>query len=225
MKLTKLLIYSSLFILFLTFSSCFEVIEEVDLNSDGSGSITFTLNMSQSKSKLASIMLLDSVNGVKVPSRKDIQNGINDVVEELKKAKGISNIKKTEDYENFIFSVKCDFKDIENINNIVEESLSRQKNKTTFSSFFFDTSKGTFKRNYKYSPELKRQYNKLKEENKKVFQDASYTVIYRFDKEVSSQSNTEAKISKSKKAIMHRVKALDIINGNGNFSNQIQLKK
>ncbi|HIC30718.1 MAG TPA: hypothetical protein EYO76_02255, partial [Flavobacteriaceae bacterium] len=128
MKLTKLLIYSSLFILFLTFSSCFEVIEEVDLNSDGSGSITFTLNMSQSKSKLASIMLLDSVNGVKVPSRKDIQNGINDVVEELKKAKGISNIKKTEDYENFIFSVKCDFRDIENINNIVEESLSKQKN-------------------------------------------------------------------------------------------------
>lgn len=214
-----------LFVLCLCCISCFEVVEEVDLKKDGSGSMTFTLNMSQSKSKLASIMLLDSINGVKVPSRKDIQNVLKDVVSELNQATGITNIQKTEDYDNFVFSIKCDFKSIANINNLLQDALSKNKKTTALSSYFFDVNKGNFKRKYTYSPEIKKQYNKLKEENKKVFKDASYTIIYRFASEISSQTSTSARISKSKKAIMQRLNAMDIINGSSNFNNQIQLKK
>lgn len=222
MKFFKLV---SLFVLCLCCISCFEVVEEVDLKKDGSGSMTFTLNMSQSKSKLASIMLLDSINGVKVPSRKDIQNVLKDVVLELNQATGITNIQKTEDYDNFVFSIKCDFKSIANINNLLQDALSKNKKTTALSSYFFDVNKGNFKRKYTYSPEIKKQYNKLKEENKKVFKDASYTIIYRFASEISSQTSTSARISKSKKAIMQRLNAMDIINGSSNFNNQIQLKK
>jgi hypothetical protein len=197
----------------------------VDLNNDGSGTIAVTLNMSKSKAKLASVMLLDSINGFKVPSRIDIQKGLDDIISELKNAEGITNIKKTEDYENFIFSVACDFKNIDNINTISNQVSSKQKTKAGFSSYFFDKTNGTFKRNYKYSSEVKKQYNKLKTENKKVFDDASYTVIYRFDSEISTQNNQQAKLSKSKKAVMQRVNALDVINGIANFNTQIQLKK
>ncbi|MGB6269738.1 MAG: hypothetical protein WBF67_12095 [Olleya sp.] len=224
MKLSNYLKYC-LLLLFFTFTSCFEIIEEIDLKSDGTGTMTFTLNMSKSKSKLASIMLLDSINGYKVPSRSDIQKGLDDMVSELKKAEGITNIKKTADYDNFIFSVKCDFKSIENINKITNKVAGEQKHNTGLTSYFFDNNNGDFKRKYTYSNEVKKQYNKLKSENKKVFDDASYTVIYRFDKEVESQSNQQAKVSKSKKAVMQRVSALDIINGTGNFSTQIKLKK
>ncbi len=225
MKIDSYLKYSLLFVIFFSITSCFEIIEEIDLNSDGTGTMTFTLNMSRSKSKLASIMLLDSVNGYKVPSKADIQKGLDDVVSELQKAEGITNIKKTADYENFIFSVKCDFNKLDNINKITNKVTSQQKSKTANSSFLFDNKKGVFKREYSYSSEVKKQYNKLKTENKKVFDDASYTVIYRFDKEVASQNNQQAKVSKSKKAVMQRVSAMDVINGSGDFTTQIQLKK
>lgn len=75
-----------LIISFLSITSCFEIIEEIDLKSDGTGTMTYTLNLSKSKSKLASIMLLDSINGYKVPSRADIQKGLEDIVSELNKA-------------------------------------------------------------------------------------------------------------------------------------------
>ena len=58
-----------------------------------------------------------------------------------------------------------------------------------------------------------------------MFNDASYTVIYRFDNEVVSQNNKQAKVSNSKKAVMQRVSAMDVINGTGDFTTHIQLKK
>lgn len=224
MKLPNYLKYC-LLLVFFGLTSCFEIIEEIDLKSDGTGTMTFTLNMSKSKSKLASIMLLDSINGYKVPSRADIQKSLDKMVVELKKAEGLTNIKKTADYDNFIFSVKCDFKSIENINKLTNKVVSEQKHNTGLNAYFFDRNILKFKRKYTYSDDIKKQYSKLKSENKKVFDDASYTVIYRFDKEVESQNNKQAKVSKSKKAVMQRVSALDIINGTGNFSTQINLKK
>ncbi|RAJ17783.1 hypothetical protein [Olleya aquimaris] len=224
MKLSNSL-KACLLLLFFGLTSCFEIIEEIDLKSDGTGTMTFTLNMSKSKSKLASIMLLDSINGYKVPSRADIQKSLDQMVSELNKAEGLTNIKKTADYDNFIFSVKCDFKSIENINKLTNKVAGEQKHNTGLNAYFFDKNNGSFKRKYTYSSDVKKQYNKLKSENKKVFDDASYTVIYRFDKEVESQNNKQAKVSNSKKAVMQRVSALDIINGTGNFSTQITLQK
>lgn len=214
-----------LIISFLSITSCFEIIEEIDLKSDGTGTMTYTLNLSKSKSKLASIMLLDSINGYKVPSRADIQKGLEDIVSELNKAEGISNIKKTADYDNFVFSIQCDFNSVQNINKISNQISSNQKNKAIKSSYAFDDNNGVFKRKYTHSEDVTKAYNKLNTENKKVFDDASYTVIYRFENEVTSQNNQKAKISKSKKAVMQRVSAMDVINGTGDFSTQILLKK
>lgn len=225
MKRFKLINYCVTLLLFISTTSCFEIIEEVDLNNDGTGSMVFTLNLSKSKTKLASIMLMDSINGYKVPSRTDIKDGLNEVVGQLSKTDGISNIKKTADYENFVFSVRCDFMNIENINSLIDGIARKQKEKTGSSSYFFDSKKANFKRTYSYSNELKRQYSKLKSENKKVFDEASYTIIYRFQKEVISQTNPSAKVSKSKKAIMQRMDVLDLINGTSNVANIIQLTK
>lgn len=224
MKLRKIANCLLVLILISTLTSCFEIIEEVEMNSDGTGKLMFTLNMSQSRSKLASIMLLDSVNGYKVPSRTDIQKGLNEIVAELKSTKGVTNVKKKEDYENFIFTVSCDFSKIENINNLTDDLMKKQKSTAT-PTYLFEISKANFKRKYSYSNEIKKQYNKLQSENKKVFNDATYTIIYRFDKEIVSQNNAMAKTSKSKKASMQRVNVMDFINGSSDISNSIQLKK
>ncbi|GGX07329.1 hypothetical protein [Aquimarina muelleri] len=221
--------YTAKFLILLTLlslTSCFEILEEVNLNKDGSGDFTLTVNLSQSKSKITSIMLLDSVSGHKIPSKKEVQKGMNDVVTYLQKTEGIYNISKKEDYENYVFSVRCSFKDITSINKLTKEVLSKQKVKIeSYNSYQYNTSKEIFTKSYTYDPEILKQYNKLNLDSKKVFENALYTSIYRFYKEILSVSNTKVKISKSKKAAMLKINIIDLLKGTSSSNTKIQLAK
>jgi hypothetical protein len=218
---TLLILSSLLFV----FSSCFQIIEEITIKSNGSGDMQLTFNLSQSKSKLASIMLLDSINGYKVPGEKDIHEYMNETVDFLKKSNGISNIKKSTDLKNYIFSVSFSFKDVSNINGITQKLMSKQKTKGPGNNYSFDPLSGNFKRLYTHSTQMRTAYNKLKPKDKEVFKTAGFTSIFRFEKMIASSSNKAAKISPSGKAIMLKAGALDLINGNSNISNHIQLNK
>ncbi len=211
------------FLLF--FSSCFQVIEEINMKKNGSGEATLTINLSQSKAKVASILLLDSIHGYKVPSRQEIQKQLNEAANYLKKSDGISNIKKKIDFNTYIATLSFSFKDISNLNSLSKNILTKQKIKfiSNSSSYSFNKTKSVFERNYQYIPEAKKQYGKLKEEDKAVFKNAQYTSIYRFEEPVQTYSNRLANVSKSKKAIMLQVAVLDLINGKINLSNTIQL--
>lgn len=224
--LKKIRLFILLFCIPLLCSSCFEIIEEITLRADGSGDMVITVNLSQSKTKVASILLMDSVNGYKVPDRKTIQREINEAVANLKKMPGISNVKSTTDFNNYIASISFSFKDVANVNNISKNILEAQKIKTTnISTYTFNKATSTFARDYKYYASAKSEYNKLKKEDKEVFKTASYTSIYRFPAPVAKQSNTLAKLSKSQKAVMLKCSVLDLINGKVSVSNQIQLSK
>lgn len=215
---------SGLIALITTLSSCFQVIEEINIKSDGSGEAQITLNLSQSKAKLASIMLLDSVNGYKVPNEKEIQRFMNETVDYLNKREGISNIRKSVDLKNYILSVKFNFKEVSNLNDLTKKILEEQKIKSTnISSYTFERKSNTFKRNYQYVGDAKKEYSKLKSEDKAIFKTASYTSIYRFESSIVSSSNALSKKSPSGKAIMLNTPVLDLINGKTNISNTIQL--
>lgn len=215
-----------LFFLTLTLSSCFEIIEEVTLHNDGTGEMTITVNLSQSKTKVASILLMDKVNGYKVPSRPEIRKEIDEAVAYLQKQPGISNVKSTCDFTNYIASVSFSFKEVANINNISRNILQQNKVKTTnISTYSYNKASGSFARTYKYFADTKTEYNKLKKEDKEIFQTASYTSIFHFDNLVLNDNNPTAKKSKSGKAIMQRTSVPDIINGMANLSHQIQLSK
>jgi len=207
-------------------SSCFEVVEEVSMRNDGTGDVVLTINLSQSKTKVASIMLLDSVQGYKVPSKQKIQQELDEAVAYLKKAEGISNVKSTADFNNYIATIRFTFKDVSNINNITKNILARQKIKATnTSSYTFNKFSKTFTRKYQPVSSAKAEFNKLKSKDKAVFNGATYTSIYRFESFVTSTSNPSSNTSKSKKAVMLKSSIMDLINGKINVSNQIQLSK
>ncbi|HYG40733.1 MAG TPA: hypothetical protein VD908_19040 [Cytophagales bacterium] len=219
--LTNLLFISLVFLL----SSCFQIIEEINMNNDGSGEVNITLNMSNSKTRLASIMLLDSINGYKVPDENDIQKVLNEAVGYLQNSEGISNVKKTLDMNNFIATISFSFQNISNINHLSSQILQKQKVKySNPSSYSFAASQGLFIRKYQPVEQGKARYLKLKEEDKSVFRQATYTSIYRFDKDIAKTLNPKAQISKSNKAIMLRCSVEDVITGKVNISNQITLK-
>ncbi len=214
-------VFASLFLL----SSCFQVVEEVTLKNDGTGEMQLTVNFSQSKSKLASIMLMDSLNGHKIPSEKNIQEFMTETVDYLKKSKGISNVKKTLDLKNYIATVNFSFKDLSDINGLTRKLLEKEKGKAPVNSYVFEKATGQVKRVYQYSPAMKKEYDKLKPKDRELFKTAGFTSIFRFDKAIASSTNKTAKVSPSGKAVMINSTALGLIFGSANISNTIQLSK
>ncbi|QDW23848.1 hypothetical protein [Pedobacter sp. KBS0701] len=207
-------------------SSCFEVIEEISMKNDGTGDVVLTINLSQSKTKVASVMLLDSVQGYKVPSKQKIQQELNEAVAYLRKSEGISNVKSTSDFNNYIATISFSFKDVSNINSITKNILAQQKIKATnTSSYTFNKATKTFSRKYQAIGTAKTEFNKLKAKDKAVFNGATYTSIYRFESPVTSSTNPASNVSKSKKAVMLKSNIMDLINGKINVSNTIQLSK
>lgn len=218
--------YFLLILILGVFSSCFQIIEEINVANDGSGTVKLTVNLSASKTKVASLMLLDSVNGYKVPSKQTIQKEMDEAVAYLKSSPGITNVKKTLDFENYIATVSFAFKNISNINNVNQNVLKKMKIKAiNNSSYSFNPGTGIFQRRYTHTKEALIEYNKLKPEVKNVFKEANYTSIYRFEKPVNASVNPLAKISKTKKAVMLNVGIMGLINGKANISNQITLSK
>lgn len=210
----------------LSLCSCFQIIEEISMNSDGSGEMTITINLSESKTKLASIMLLDSVRGHNVPNEEEIRASLSKAVAYLKASPGIGNVKKNLDLDNFIASVHFSFQDVSDINHVTENILKDHKvnfaNPTTYS---FLPKKGVFKRKYHSVKKGGEAFSKLSQEDQTIFAKAVYVNIIRFDRNISASSNPQTRISPSKKALMLQCSVQDIINGNINISNQITLTK
>jgi hypothetical protein len=223
-----LLTYKNLLLLFISlcFSSCFQIIEEINLTTAGSGNVSLTLNLSASKTKVASLMLMDSIQGYKVPSRQTIQKELDEVVAYLKKSPGISNVQKKVDFENYIVSVSFAFKEIANIDKVNQNVLKKLKIKgLSNSSYTYNAKSQVFQRSYQHTKEAALEYNKLKPEVKKIFKDAAYVSIYRFEQPVALCTNPLAKISKSKKAVMLNTGVLGLINGKTDISNRIAITK
>jgi hypothetical protein len=217
--------YLALLACLLLFQSCFEIVEEVFLKNDGSGNFQLTLNLSRSKTKLNSIITMKTINGHKVPSKDDIKNQVAEIERTVAKTAGITNVKTSMDFDNYIISMSCNFNKVTQLNNIVK-NISDKGNKNKRwqeKSFEYDAATNTFERLNKIS--LQDDYNKMSNADKEIFATANYTAIYKFDNSVAAASNKETKIAGSKKAVMLKLNALDIITNKKSIENKINLTK
>lgn len=220
-------VYLNLFLVLICilFSSCFQVIEEIDLLQNGTGKMTITLNLSQSKAKVASILKMKTVNGRAVPSEAAIKNKVNKAAQTIRQINGISNVKTSTDFNNYIAVISFDFADVSNLNSVSKKIFSEYDIKAAnAASYSYNKSNKVFSKKYIHSAETRKAYNALSNADKKVFENATYTSIYRFGNTVGSQSNSAAKVSKSGKAVMQQNTVLSIINAQTNLSNTIKLK-
>lgn len=221
----KLVTHTLFFLVILLLSSCFDIVEEVTLNKDGSGKFKFTANLSQSKTKLKSIMLMDQINGYKVPSKEKISAEIDKIVLLAKRTKGISNVQSTVDYDEFIVTFSCNFTRVEALNGVVKNF--RVSNKFQGSNqdiqYEYHVADKIFYR--RFDANLKQEFEKLKSKDKLVLEGASYVSIFRFENEILSATNDNSKLSKNKKASLLRVAIKDIVNQKAGIVNAIQLKK
>ncbi len=215
--------YLLLFCCSLLFSSCFEIIEQLMIKADGSGTFQFVLNMSKSKTKLNSISKMKTINGHDVPSKWEIENKMKQVEKVMTKTVGVSGVKSSIDFENYIAIINCTFVKLNQLNTALK-SVSKIDGGNVAGLdkvYNYDVATKTFERQNKFG--LKNQYKKVSNADKEVFATAGYTSIFKFENTIETASNKDATISPSKKAIMLKQTALDIITEKKSIENKIKL--
>lgn len=210
----------------LTLSSCFDLVEQIDMNHKGAGTIKATLNLSKSRTKVASLLKMKQFNGIHIPSETAIKQEMEKVVRALKSTPGISDVQYNLDFNNYIATLSCHFENIQALNDFSKTLSDQFKTQiTSYNSYRYDRASQTFTRSYTYTPNLAKEFSKIPNDDKDLFAEAYYTNIIRFDKNIQSQNHKNAKISANKQAVFLKVKATDLINGSTSLTNTITLAK
>jgi hypothetical protein len=190
-------------ILIFSLSSCIEIIDDLSIKSDGSGTFKYTVNLSSSKIKVNSILALDSIDGKKVPSIDEIKQKIVQFVKTLEAQDGISNVKVEENYTDFIFKFQCDFTGVAALQDGLKQSiviLTKEKSIPQLEHNWLTWDGNKLIRSI---PEITgKKINELEDIDIELLKKGSYTSITRFDKTVEKFENQSAQLSKSKMAVM-----------------------
>jgi hypothetical protein len=200
-----------LFFPFLLLTSCFDILDKVNVKADGTGEYTIILNASKSKTRLASISKMETINGKKVPKKAEIENKINEAARIFKGTPGISNVKTSMDFDNYIIKLSCNFKKIENINAGLEQLKAKNILGKMMPTQIYSQNleKKTLTRNKVNT--FKADYDKLGKADKEIFNNARYTSVMQFENTVKSQTNSAYLLAPNKKAVKLEADILDLI--------------
>lgn len=210
--------------LIFSLSSCIEIIDDLTLNADGSGTFKYNINLSSSKVKVNSILALDSLDGKRVPSLDEIKQRIDKIAQELRAQPGITQVVVDADYTDFILRLSFDFTSLNALQDGVKaviklESGDKPLNQMDHEWVSFE--ENTLKRSI---PQLKvTQSKQLDEADRELLKKGSYTAITRFGKEIESYSNEQAMLSKNLKAVLLRTDPYSLMQDPTLLDNTIKL--
>lgn len=210
--------------LLLTLSSCLEIIDDLALNEDGTGSFKYTVNLSSSKVKINSYLALDSLDGKKVPSLSEITRQLDELIALLSDKEGVSNVSFDADYDNFIFKLKLDFASIVELESAIKTIVKEKNTGQAIEELdreWLTYSGASLNRSI---PQLQlRKTERLKSEEIADLKKGTYTSITRFDREVERFENATAMLAKNKKAVMVRTDTYSLIQRTDLLDNAIYL--
>lgn len=206
----------------LSLSSCFEFIQEMNLNADGSGHFRITVNFSQSTARIDILRLLDDVNGHQIPTNLEMRKQIANFADSARVSPGISNVFSRFDEQNYILEFACNFDRVERLNDRIF-SLWRQKEPAKAIHEEYCSYAGNVLK-IDFGTKITTLFRQMTPADREVLVGADYTSILRFDTEVISQTNRVAKIIPNKKVIIVQSPVLILLQDPYLFNNTIKLK-
>ncbi|MBL7812082.1 MAG: hypothetical protein JNL57_07645 [Bacteroidetes bacterium] len=183
-------------------SSCFEIVEEVNLKADGTGTFSYIINASRSKDEIAAAQKLDSFMGKRIPDKGEVMSQLARISDLLTHSDGISGVQLTQDYTNYIFQIKGSFASLEKLNAAFAETATNLGGDGAMiaSVFRYSGADSCFTRKASITDKARSgAWEKLLGTGENT---ATYTCIVRNEKPAESTGNTLAKISPSRKAVM-----------------------
>ncbi len=218
----KLILFSTLLLVLL--SSCIELIDDLTIHNDGSGTFKYILNLSASKIKVNSILALDSIDGKKVPSLKEISEKLNNFALNLKTQPGITNVSMIIKEDDLIVKFSCDFASINEFHNALKAAILFMNNGKEIKELnqnWLSWDGKILKRNI---PLLSLTISEeLKETELDLLKTGSYTSINHFDRPIDHVEKPETKLNPSKTASMLKVNTFDLQNNYSLIENTIYL--
>lgn len=200
MKFTSLLI-----LLFSVFglSSCIEIIDDVTINNDGSGTLKYTINLSASKVKINSVLALDSLEGQRVPTKDEIETRLNSFSKKLGSKNGISTVSIESNMTDFIFKLSCNFSSIDALQKAIKEVVEEESKDKNMQELDHNWMSWDGQKLSRSIPDITIEKTKsLKSEDVELLKQGTYTSITRFERAVDHFDNTNAILSKNKMAVM-----------------------
>lgn len=206
-----------------TLSSCFEVVEDITINQDNSGTFKITANFSKSASTLKTIMALDSAFGISIPQQKTIEENLIKAKNKLESMAGVSNVTYHSDYDSYLFDISYSFNNQKILNkSFLEVAKLFDKNSTLpYTPFEFDNN--YFTRNHQ-TDLTTYQTERAKTKFSDILEKANYITVYRLNKEVQSVSNTTSIIAKNKTTVVNRIKIGELLFQPNKLTNTIKYK-
>lgn len=191
------------FLILLLCSSCFEMVEDISVKNNGSGTYKFSVNLSQSKTQIDKIKTQDSILNFKVPSITDLDKKMEEVKSKLGAIEGISNIQSKSDHVNYIYTLQCDFTNVHQLNKAIQ-AIWKNYDKSAPESFnLYSFENGTFKRNSDIS-HIEHVVAKAGNQEVDMCRKATFMVICRFEQPIAEQTSNYYVLSPSKKAAMYK---------------------
>ncbi len=221
----KTLRYIPILILFLfTVSSCVEIIDDLSLNADGSGTFKYTVNLSSSKVKINSILALDTLDGRRVPSLEEIKSDINRLISAFRTKDGITEVTLDANYDDYMFKISCDFNSLISLQNAIKDVIrdeTKYKDSPELDHDWLSLNDNVLERSV---PQITLERAKeIKQSDKALLKEGSYTSITRFNKVIADFKNQNAMVSKNGMAIMLKTDPYSLIEDHHLLDNTIYL--
>lgn len=221
MKITS---FIGLLVILLSFNSCIEIIDDITIKNDGSGTLKYTINLSSSKIKINSILALDSLDGRKIPTIAEIEEKILSFKRKLEAKPGISNVTFEYKLDDYIFKLQCDFTDVILLQTALKEVIqeeSKEKNIPELAQVWLNWDGSKMVRSI---PEITVKKTKdFKQEDIELMKLGNYTSISRFERTVDKFDNAAAILSKNKMAVMIRTNPYTLTQNSKILENTIYL--
>ncbi len=211
----------SLFAIFLMLhlSSCLTFTETYTFNKNGSGSMEYTIDMSEISSLL-------SVSSEDEESYKEVIP-FAEITEGLQKINGISSVITEEDNENFVYNIGFKFSGLQPLNNAMNVILNNRKDED---HIFFVKEDNVITRKHLYSERFSLESILGEEESnayaKAIFESVSYELKFEFKNSVKAvYSAADAEIGGKKNRLVNiKASLLDITDDNNVLNTSIVLR-
>ena len=213
-----------LFLVPLLLSSCIEIIDDLSIHSDGTGTFKYSINLSSSKLKVNSILSLDSLDGKKVPDLAEIEGKITEFKNLLSQEPGISTVKTDLNTNDFILKITIDFNSISQLQSGIKSvliRLSKEKDHYAIEEDWISWDGKTLNREIPSAVTSKVKTFEYSEMD--LLKSGTYTSITRFDKPILKTSNSNCKLNPARTASMLQVNTFDLKLNNSLIENTITL--
>ncbi len=203
-----------------TATGCLDMVEEISLNNDGSGTYVYSMDVSKLVEQLKPLASLDSTGQMMNNLYKNFDSTYTSYVQKYEGINGVSNVRYDKSTAD-VYKITLDFTNVDVLNTVVDITKGEE-----VETGLYTWSKGRFNRKdggVAISDELLGD-DENKEMAELYLKDMTYSLILHFPGKVKSVSNKNAVLSDNDRTVKASYSMSEIRDKNKSLQNEIKYK-